>query len=151
MDTPSGGTGPSPKRQRTHEADGQDRPEPSNGSLNDRTENGPERPATADAAHEAETEGGPQLSESFDNMTETVKAGMFMIHSRAQAADAKVFEELKQQFIQKMQGVKIELHNYYQNQTTEWAGTSTSTTELAARLRHAKQLVQGLGLQAISN
>lgn len=90
MDTPSGGTGPSPKRQRTHEADGQDRPEPSNGSLNDRTENGPERPATADAAHEAETEGGPQLSESFDNMTETVKAGMFMIHSRAQAADAKV-------------------------------------------------------------
>lgn len=47
--------------------------------------------------------------------------------------------------------VKLELRNYYQNQTTEWAGTSNSTTELAERLQHAKQLVQGLGLQAISN
>ena len=47
--------------------------------------------------------------------------------------------------------VKLELHNYYQNQTTEWASASTSTIELAERLQHAKQLVQGLGLQAISN
>lgn len=47
--------------------------------------------------------------------------------------------------------VKLELHSYYQNQTTEWAGTSASTTELAERLQRAKQLVQGLGLQAISN
>lgn len=90
MDTPSGGNGSSPKRQRTHVADGQNCSVPSSGSQDDHTKNGLEHPAVTDAAHETETEGGPQLNESFDNMTETVKAGMFMIHSRTQAADAKV-------------------------------------------------------------
>ena len=87
LDTSSGG--PSPKRQRTQVADGQDSV-PFSRSQGDRAENGTERPAATDAAHEAEPEEGPQLSESLDNLTETVKAGMFMIHSRTQAADAKV-------------------------------------------------------------
>ena len=74
--------------------DGQFCPPHVNDSHEDLTGNGPEGLANADAAPEAETEEGPQLSQSedFDNMTETVKAGMFMIQSRTQAADAKVVE-----------------------------------------------------------
>lgn len=87
---PSGGNGSSPKRQRIQPAAGQDCSVPSTGSQDERTENGTEGHAINDAAHEVEPEGGPQLSDSFDNMTETVKAGMLMIHSRTQAADAKV-------------------------------------------------------------
>ena len=90
LNTPSGGNGPSPKRQRTQVVDEQDCPPPEIGSHEDLVNKGTERLAPDETALEAETEGGPQLSEGFDNMTETVKAGMFMIQSRTQAADAKV-------------------------------------------------------------
>lgn len=92
LNTPSGGNGPSPKRQRTQVVDGQVCPPHGNESHQDLTDNETERVAAIDAAPEAGTEGGPQLSEGFDNMTETVKAGMFMIQSRTQAADIKVLE-----------------------------------------------------------
>ena len=47
--------------------------------------------------------------------------------------------------------IKLELHKYYQTHTSEWVATSNATVAAAERLQHAKQLVQGLGLQAISN
>ena len=92
LNTPGGGNGPSPKRQRTQVVNGQVCPPHVNDSHEDPTENRTKGLANTDAAPETETEGGPQLSAGFDNMTETVKAGMFMIQSRTQAADAKVVE-----------------------------------------------------------
>ena len=92
LNTPSGGHGPSSKRQRTQMVDGQVCLPHINESHKDLTDNETERLATSDTAPEAGTEEGPQLSEGFDNMTETVKAGMFMIQSRTQAADVKVVE-----------------------------------------------------------
>ena len=92
LNSPIGGNGPSPKRQRTQVVNGQVCPPHANDSHEDLTDNGTERLATMDAAPEAETEEGLQLGEGFGNMTETVKAGMFMIKSRTQAADGKVVE-----------------------------------------------------------
>ena len=90
LNSSCGGNGPSPKRQRTQAVEEQGCPTQINDSHEDLTDHAAKRHAAADIAPETETEGGPQLSEGFDNMTETVKAGMFMIQSRTQAADAKV-------------------------------------------------------------
>lgn len=90
LNSPCGGNGPSPKRQRTQAMEEQGCSPQVNDSHEDLADHATKRHAAADIAPEAETEGGPQLSEGFDTMTETVKAGMFMIQSRTQAADAKV-------------------------------------------------------------
>lgn len=89
LNSPCGGNRPSPKRQRTQAVEEQGCPPQVNDSHEDLTDHATKRHAATDIAPETETE-SPQLSEGFDTMTETVKAGMFMIQSRTQAADAKV-------------------------------------------------------------
>ena len=44
--------------------------------------------------------------------------------------------------------IKVEIQNFHDSQLQEWSATSAVTTEAAVRLHHAKQLVEGLGLQA---
>ncbi|DBA97127.1 hypothetical protein WJX77_012127 [Trebouxia sp. C0004] len=155
----SGGDGPSAKKQRTQNAEGQ-RDEMNDSKCPDQLDDSAaEQHSSAEAQDGLKGEAGPQLTENFDSMTDTVKAGIYMMQTKTQAVDEKIdelievgaqyLETLKQQFIQKMQGVKVELHTYHTGQVQEWSATSVATTEAAVRLHHAKQLMEGIGLQAI--
>ncbi|KAL0031952.1 hypothetical protein WJX79_008178 [Trebouxia sp. C0005] len=114
LNSVSGGDGPSAKKQRTQVAEGQG--DQTNDSqcpdqLDDRAI---EQHSSAEAQDGSKGEAGPQLTEDFDSLTDTVKAGIYMMQTRTQAVDEKIdelvevgvqyLETLKQQFIQKMQG-----------------------------------------------
>ena len=86
----SGGEGPVNKRPRTEGLGGQDDLLALTDARDESQQVDTGADAAVDAASEAEAATGPQLTEDLDSMTETVRAGMFMMQTRAQAADAKV-------------------------------------------------------------
>ncbi|KAL0055321.1 hypothetical protein WJX82_010613 [Trebouxia sp. C0006] len=110
----SGGDGPSAKKQRFQNAEGQG-DQVNDSQCPDQLDNSAaEQHSSAEAQDGSKGEAGPQLTEDFDSMTDTVKAGIYMMQTRTQAVDEKIdelievgaqrLETLKQQFIQKMQG-----------------------------------------------
>lgn len=88
----SGGDGPATKRSRTQGLQGQDNGLPATENNTEHQQDEAQHHASDVDQNGPEAEAGPQLSEDLDSMTETVKAGMFMIQSRTEAADAKVSE-----------------------------------------------------------
>ena len=88
--TPSGGDGPATKRPRTQGQEGHDnRVTDIESNTEHQQDEAQQHERNGDQTGQ-EAEPGPQLGKDLDNMTETVKAGVFMIQSRTQAADAKV-------------------------------------------------------------
>ena len=86
----SGGDAPSAKKSRTQNAEGQgDQVNDSQcpNQLNDSTA---EQQSSAEAHEGSKGEAGPQLTEDFDSMTDTVKAGIYMMQTRTEAVDEKV-------------------------------------------------------------
>ena len=86
----SGGDGPSTKKQRTQNADGQENGVHENQYPQELAGSHVEQHAAAEAHDGSEQEAGPQLTNDFDNTTDTVKAGIYMMQSRTQAVNEKV-------------------------------------------------------------
>ena len=137
LNAPRGGNGPSPKRQRTQVVEGQICPTHIDDSREDLADNGTKRLATADPAPEAETEGGPQLTqnEGLNNMTETVKAGMFMIQSRTQAADARV----------------IVLHTMFETEIVLHCSSTLCSSSIMIMIVHVPRMHNADKLKACAN
>ena len=90
LNTASGGTGPSTKKQRTQTADDQGNLLHDHRHGDERVDHDTQQCASADGQKGSQGQASPQLTEDFDSMTDTVKAGIYMLQARTQAVDEKV-------------------------------------------------------------
>ncbi len=90
LNSASGGDGPSAKKQRTHTPSGLENDLHGNQQYDEPVEDGADQDASAEGQDGSDGEAGPQLTEDFENMTDTVKAGIYMMQTRTQAIDEKV-------------------------------------------------------------
>jgi len=86
----SGGDGPSAKKQRFQNAEGQGDQVNDSQCPDQLHDSAAEQHSSAEAQDGSEGEAGPQLTEDFDSMTDTVKTGIYMMQTRTQAVDEKV-------------------------------------------------------------
>ncbi len=90
LNSVSGGDGPSAKKQRTQNAKGQGDQMNDSQCPDQLDDSAAEQQSSAEAQDGSKGEAGPQLTEDFDSMTDTVKAGIYMMQTRTQAVDEKV-------------------------------------------------------------